>query len=416
MTAPTDTAGRRRCPVDIDLIDPDTFGNGVPFDFFSQVREEAPVFWHDQPGGFGGGFWVVTRYADVQEVSRTPEVFSSHERGALLHTGAQQDEEEALAATRMLMLNMDPPEHSQYRNIVQRAFTPRTIRNLEPRLQEFANEIVDRALEKGEGDFVKDVAAELPLLAICELVGVPAEDRDKMFDLSNRLIGFDDPEFHTDPDDAQLAAAEMYLYANELAEQRQRDPRDDIVTDLLRAEVDGEALTVAEFDAFFLLLAVAGNETTRNAITHGMLAFFEHPEQWQLFCDQRPATAADEIIRWATPVLHFQRTATADHVLGGRLVRAGDRVGLVYPAANRDPAAIPEPDRFDVRREPNDHVAFGGGGPHFCLGAHLARAEVRILFETLADRVPGIAPAGDVRRLRSAFVHGITRFPVRYRP
>jgi cholest-4-en-3-one 26-monooxygenase len=401
--------------VDLDLLDPDTFRAGVPLGALARLRREAPVCWHPQPGAPGDGFWAVTRHADVREVSRLPEVFSSYEHGSLLRHG-EEETPESLAVMRLLLLNMDPPAHTHLRRVVHRAFTARTVRALEPRLRELAEGIVDRALARGEGDFVEDVAAELPLLAICELLGVPVEDRRRISDLSNRLIGFDDPEFHTDPDDAQLAAAEMYLYANELAEQRQREPRDDIVTDLLRAEVDGEALTVAEFDAFFLLLAVAGNETTRNAITHGMLAFFEHPEQWQLFCDQRPATAADEIIRWATPVLHFQRTATADHVLGGRLVRAGDRVGLVYPAANRDPAAIPEPDRFDVRREPNDHVAFGGGGPHFCLGAHLARAEVRILFETLADRVPGIAPAGDVRRLRSAFVHGITRFPVRYRP
>src|SRR3954454_3184030 len=200
MTAPTD--GKPRCPVDIDLIDPETFADGLPLEQFAAMRDKAPVFWHEQAGSWGDGFWVVTRHQDVQEVSRLPEVFSSYERGALLHTGPAQDEEGVLQMTRMLMLTMDPPEHSSYRNIVQRAFTPRTIRNLESRLQEFANEIVDRALAKGDGDFVKDVAAELPLLAICELIGVPAEDRGKIFELSNRLIGFDDPEFRTSPDDA----------------------------------------------------------------------------------------------------------------------------------------------------------------------------------------------------------------------
>ncbi len=412
----TDEQGRKRCPVDLDLIDPDTFESGVPFDFFAQVRDEAPVFWHDQPGGFGGGFWVVSRYADVQEVSRTPEVFSSHERGALLHTGAQQDEEEALAATRMLMLNMDPPEHSQYRNIVQRAFTPRTIRNLEPRLKEFANEIVDRALEKGEGDFVKDVAAELPLLAICELVGVPAEDREKMFDLSNRLIGFDDPEFRTSPDDAMVASTEMYMYADGIAAARKECPAEDVATRLLEASVDGEALTQEQFDVFFLLLMVAGNETTRNAITHGMQAFFEHPDQWDKFKKERPLeSAAEEIIRWATPVMQFQRVALSDYVLGGQQIKKGDRVAIYYSSGNRDATALNEPDSFDITRTDNEHIAFGGGGPHFCLGANLARAEVRIMFDTIADRMPDIAPLAPPRMLRSMFINGIKELPVRYR-
>jgi cholest-4-en-3-one 26-monooxygenase len=416
MNAPTDAQGRARCPVEhVDLIDPATFDAGVPLEFFEQVREAAPVFWHAQEGAHGDGFWVVTKYADVQEVSRTPEVFSSYERGALLSTGTTQDEEEALAATRMLMLNMDPPEHSQYRNIVQRAFTPRTIRNLEPRLVQFANEIVDRALEKGEGDFVKDVAAELPLLAICELVGVPAEDRSLIFDLSNRLIGFDDPEFRTSPDDAMIASTEMYMYADGIAAARKECPAEDVATRLLEASVDGEALSQEQFDVFFLLLMVAGNETTRNAITHGMQAFFENPEQWELFKKDRPLdTAAEEIIRWATPVMQFQRTALTDYVLGGQQIKKGDRVAIYYSSGNRDTTALDAPDSFDITRQDNEHIAFGGGGPHFCLGANLARAEVRIMFEVIAERMPDIAPLGPPRMLRSMFINGIKELPVRY--
>jgi cholest-4-en-3-one 26-monooxygenase len=415
MTAPVDAQGRPRCPVDIDLIDPSTFDNGVPLEFFARAREEAPVFWHEQKGGWGDGFWVVSRYAEVQEVSRTPEVFSSYERGALLSTGTTQDEDEALAATRMLMLNMDPPEHSQYRNIVQRAFTPRTIRNLEPRLKEFANQIVDKALEKGEGDFVKDVAAELPLLAICELVGVPAEDRDLIFDLSNRLIGFDDPEFRTSPDDAMVASTEMYMYADGIAAARKECPAEDVATKLLQASVDGEALSQEQFDVFFLLLMVAGNETTRNAITHGMQAFFENPEQWELFKKDRPLdSAAEEIIRWATPVMQFQRTALSDYVLGGQQIKKGDRVAIYYSSGNHDASALDNPDAFDITRQDNEHVAFGGGGPHFCLGANLARAEVRIMFDVIADRMPDIAPLGQPRMLRSMFINGIKELPVRY--
>ncbi len=413
MTAPVD--GKPRCPVDIDLIDPETFADGLPLEQFAAMRADAPVFWHEQKGSWGDGFWVVTRHADVQEVSRIPEVFSSWERGALLHTGPAVDEELQLQMTRMLMLNMDPPEHSQYRNIVQRAFTPRTIRALEARLVEFANEIVDRALAKGEGDFVKDVAAELPLLAICELIGVPAEDRGTIFDLSNRLIGFDDPEFRTSPDDAQVASAEMYMYADGIAAARRECPADDIATKLLQAEVDGGALTQEQFDVFFLLLMVAGNETTRNAISHGMQAFFDNPEQWEIFKRDRPLeTAVEEIIRWGTPVIQFQRTALSDYVLDGQPIAKGDRVAIYYSAANRDETALPSPDDFDVTRENNEHVAFGGGGPHFCLGANLARAEIRIMFDVIADRMPDIRPLGPPRTLRSMFINGIKEIPVSY--
>jgi len=408
------TARRPGCPGTVDLVDPDTFTAGLPLAEFARMREEAPVCWHPQSGASGGGFWAVTRAAEIREVSRRPDLFSSFARGCLLHSDT--DDEESLAALRLLLLNMDPPQHTQLRRLVQRAFTPRTVRSLEPRLRAFAEDIAARALAAGEGDFVQDVAAELPLLAICELLGVPAADRATIFDLSNRLIGFDDPEFRTSPEDAQQASTEMYLYANALAEQRQREPRDDLVTSLLHGEVDGARLTVAEFDVFFLLLAVAGNETTRNAITHGMQAFFDHPEQWEVFREERPATAADEIIRWATPVMQFQRTATADVQLGGRTIRAGERVAMFYPSANRDGDVFPDADRFDVRRTADEHLAFGGGGPHFCLGANLARAEVRIMFETIADRMPEIAPSGEPRRLRSMFVNGIKALPVRYRP
>jgi len=406
---------RPRCPVDIDLIDPDTFADGLPLEQFAQMREAAPVFWHEQKGAWGDGFWVVTRHADVQEVSRTPEVFSSYERGALLHTGESQDEEQALEMTRLLMLNMDPPEHSQYRNIVQRAFTPRVIKALEPRLEEFARGIVDRALAKKEGDFVKDVAAELPLLAICELLGVPAEDRSIIFDLSNRLIGFDDPEFRTSPDDAQLASMEMYMYADTIAAARRECPADDIATKLLQGQVDGDSLSQEQFDVFFLLLSVAGNETTRNSITHGMQAFFDHPDQWEIFKKERPLeTAVEEIIRWATPVIQFQRTALSDVELAGQTIKKGDRVAIYYSAANRDETALDSPDVFDIKRADNDHVAFGGGGPHFCLGANLARATVRIMFNEIAERMPDIHPLGPPRPLRSMFINGIKEIPVRY--
>ena len=404
-----------RCPVDsLNLVDPDTFATGLPLADFATMRDEAPVYWHEQPETQDGGFWVVTRLEDVREVSRTPEVFSSYARGALLTTTGPEEEEVALAMTRQLMLNMDPPEHGAYRQIVQRAFTPRTIRNLEERLQEFADEIVDRALAKGEGDFVADVAAELPLLAICELVGVPAEQRQAVFELSNRMVGFDDPELGGSPEESQAAMAEMFVMADALAQEKKGCPGQDIISRLLEAETDSGALTPDQFAIFFVLLMVAGNETTRNSITHGMQAFFEHPDQWELYKSERPETAVEEIIRWASPIIQFQRTALRDHELGGQQIKAGDRVVIYYAAANRDERGLLDPDTFDITRTDNEHVAFGGGGPHFCLGANLARAEVRIIFDTIARRMPDIRPLAAPRPLRSNFVHGIKELPVRY--
>ena len=415
MTASEHAPTRRRCPVDIDLVDPDVFADGPPLQDFATIREEAPVSWHRATGAASDGFWVVTTRADIETVSRQPEIFSSCERGSILSADSHEQTETQLQVMRLLMLNMDPPEHSHLRNIVQRAFTPRTIRALEPRLRQFAHQIVDAALAKGEGDFVKDVAAEMPLMALCELMGIPGEDRAKIFDLSNRLIGFDDPEFQTSPEDGAIASVEMYLYANELAAEHRTNPREDIISRLLSADFEGGTLTDEQFDVFFLLLAVAGNETTRNAITHGMQAFFDHPEQWAIFKSARPLdSAAEEIIRWATPVMQFQRTAMRDTVLGGQPITKGERVAMFYTAANRDPSTLPDPDRFDVERTENEHVAFGGGGPHFCLGANLARAEIRIMFDVIAERMPDITRVGSPRALRSMFINGIKELPVRY--
>lgn len=316
-----------------------------------------------------------------------------------------------------MMVNMDPPAHTRLRAIVNKGFTPRMVGRLEARIREFCDEIVTRALDKGEGDFVEMVSSELPLEVIAELMGAPLEERAKIFELSNRLIGFDDPEFQTSPEDARVAAAEMYVFSEELRRKREAKPEDDIVTRLAQAEVDGHELTDLEFDLFFILLAVAGNETTRNAITHGMRAFLEHPDQWERLRDDRSVltTMAEEVIRWAHPLVQFRRTAMADAELGGKQIRAGDKVVMFYPSGNRDDDVFDDPYTFDIGRDPNPHVSFGGGGPHFCLGAHLARLEVQVMFDTLVDRMPDIQPTGPVRRLRSNFIHGIKEMPVRFR-
>jgi cholest-4-en-3-one 26-monooxygenase len=337
-------------------------------------------------------------------------VYSSASKTAIIRHDGPVGEEQ-LELERLIMLNIDPPRHTQLRGIVSRGFTPRAIASLREALAERAARIVGEALAGGSGDFVSDVACELPLQAIAELLGIPQEDRRQIFTWSNEMIGYDDPEYGVA---AQEAAAELVGYSMLLAEDRRACPRDDIISKLVHAQVDGGELSADEFGFFMVLLAVAGNETTRNAITHGMLAFLDHRDQWELFREQRPETAADEVVRWATPVTAFQRTALADTELGGQQIRAGQRVGLFYRSANFDEAVFDQPERFDILRSPNPHLGFGGSGAHFCLGANLARLEIDLMFGAIADAMPGIALDGEPERLRSGWLNGIKRLPVRY--
>ena len=403
-----------RVPVnlsDIDLYDPDSYVDAVPHEMFATLRREAPVFWHPKPDDVG--FWCVTRHADIVQVNRDAGLFSSWEQSALIEVPPP----DALEMSRLMMLNMDPPQHTQLRKIVNRGFTPKRIRALMEVLEQRAALIVDDIIDRGSCDFVSEVAAELPLQAIAEFLGVPQEDRRMIFDWSNKLIGFDDPEFRTSEEQATEAATQLYAYAEGLAAERQANPRDDIVTALVTAEVDGEALTTNEFDLFFLLLAVAGNETTRNAISHGMLALIEHPDQRQRLLEDPTLidTTIEEILRWATPVMHFRRTATSDLELHGQAIQAGDGVIMWHMSANRDEDVFDDPYTFDIGREHNPHtmhVAFGGGGPHFCLGANLARAEMKVMFEAILPRIPAMELTAPPQRLRSNFINGIKEMPV----
>jgi len=351
-------------PPGFDFTDPDLYVSRVPADELAELRRTAPVWWNAQPRGASGfddeGYWVVTKHADVLEVSRASDVYSSQRNTAIIRHG-QPVTDEALAMQQLILLNVDPPQHTKLRGIVSRGFTPRAIRDLRAALAARAESIVHNALAGGSGDFVTDVACELPLQAIAELLGIPQEDRRKVFAWSNEMVGYDDPEFDGDP---QAAAAELVGYSMAMAEDRRACPRDDIVTKLVHAQVDGGELSPDEFGFFMILLSVAGNETTRNAISHGMLAFLDHPEQWQLFQDERPGTAVDEIVRWATPVTVFQRTALADTMLGGQPIRAGQRVGLFYRSANFDEDVFGHPETFDILRHPNPHLGFGGTGTH----------------------------------------------------
>lgn len=401
---------------DIDLLDRDRFIEGIPHDWFTYLRANAPIYHHPEPDG--PGFWVFTTHEDVTAIGRDAKHFSSEQaRGGVV--GLEEPEVPVdFEQGGNLMLTMDPPPHTRYRRLVNRGFTPRMIEMLEPHIRDLTSRILDEAMSRGEVDFVVDVASELPLQVIAELMGVPSEDRHKIFDWSNRMIGSDDPEYTVSQEQVQQAQIEMFMYAQSLADQRRAEPRDDIITKLLSADVDGDQLSAMDFNLFFLLLAVAGNETTRNAISHGMNAFIENPEQYARLVAEpaRLDSAIEEVLRWASPVMYFRRNVTTDLDYKGHQLRAGDKVGIWYVSANRDEAVFDDPFRFDIGRQPNDHIAFGGGGPHHCLGANLARMEMRLFFEELTARVSRVEAIGAPERLRSNFIGGIKHLPVRFHP
>jgi cholest-4-en-3-one 26-monooxygenase len=395
----------------VDLSDPDNFVDGVPHETFRRLRAEAPVFFH--PERDGPGFWVVSKWDDVRSVSLDQATFSSSKGGIMLH----EMPEDQIEAQRQMLTGMESGRHGKYRRLVSGTFAPKIIRALEPRLRAVVTRVLDDVEGRGACDFVTDVACELPVIAICELLGVPIEDRGKILAWSNAMVGMNDPEYADDPTAAPLAAMQLTMYASELGTARRQAPREDIVSELLRAEVDGESLTDAEFNAFVLILAVAGNETTRNLISAGLWLLCEHPdERTRVQADLgRLPTAIDEILRYHPPVLHFRRTAMRDVVLRGQRIREGDKVTVWYVSANRDEDVFPDADRFDVGRKPNDHLSFGFG-PHFCLGAALAHLEARVMFEELFRRFPDVALAGPPVRLRANHIHGIKHLPVRLAP
>jgi len=359
-------------------------------------------------------WWAVTRHADVRHVSRHPELFASG-RGGTNIGDIPQEMAEFLGS----MINMDAPRHTKLRGLVNRGFTPRQVARIEDAVRARARAIVDGICERGEVEFVEEVAAALPLQVICDMMGIPAADERQIYDWTNTILGVGDPEVVSSFDELMAAGFGLFQYGLALAEERLADPRDDITTTLMHAEIDGERLSPAELGSFFVLLVAAGNETTRNAISHGLLALSHHPEQraiWLADLEGVAPTAVEEIVRWATPVIHFRRTATEDCRIGDVEIAAGDRVVMFYNSANRDERVFDDPFRFDVRRHPNDHVGFGAGGPHFCLGANLARREIRVMFTELLGRLPDIEVCGEPDMLRSAFIHGIKRLPARFTP
>jgi cholest-4-en-3-one 26-monooxygenase len=419
----------------IDLTNPDNFLQGTPHGWLAEIRNEDPVHWHE--GSSGAAFWCVTKWEDLRYVSRNPLLFSSERRGTnmpnpkmeemMRERAAQGGEAGPMAsmATQAqegtgvfpIMLMMDPPRHVAFRRLVQRSFTPRYVEGLGPHIRELAKTIVNGVIEKGECEFVTEVAADLPLRVICEMMGVPEEDQQEIFELSNLMIGFDDPELGANQEQRTMASVGMFGKAMKVAELYRENPQENLTSYLLHREADGEKLSDIEYAAFFLLLCVAGNETTRTVTTNGMRVLMENPDQLQRLVDDPLLipSAVEEILRYEPAVHHFRRTATQDTEIRGRKIRENDPIIIWYPAANRDEEIFEDPNRFDVTRDPNEHLSFGIG-EHFCLGANLARLELNAIFDEIVPRLRNPEFAGPVRRLRSNFINGVKEMRVKFEP
>jgi cytochrome P450 len=408
---------------DIDFADPAFWGRPLPEReaAFALLRAERPIAHHDEfevPGiPKGAGYWSLVRHEHVALASRQPELFCSGQGTQIMDQPVEFSE--AFGS----MINMDDPRHARLRRIVSGSFTPRMLKRVEAQVQDAARAVVGAVAERGACDFVTDVAAALPLKIICDMMGIPESEYGFVFDRTNVILGAGDPEYISDPAAAVgallTAGSELTQLVQDLARSRREHPTDDLTSALVNSRVEGEALTDSELGSFFVLLVVAGNETTRNAISHGMKALCDFPAErtrWAADFERLAPTAVEEIVRWATPVIHFRRTTTRDTALGGQPIRAGEKVVLWYASANRDAAAFDEPDRFDLGRTPNEHVGFGAPGPHFCLGANLARREITVMFRELFERLPDLQIVGEPDRLLSGFINGIKHMRCEFSP
>jgi cytochrome P450 len=406
-------------PDDADITSHDAYTHGVPHATFDRLRAESPVFWTEETEG--SGFWSILRYDDALAVSRDVATFTSS-KGIRLE---EMDEEETQA--RLTMMELDPPEHTRYRRLVSKGFTRRSVESYEEQIRELAVEVIEAALEQDEFDFVHAIAEQLPMRMLGKLLGTSDDDGHKLVAWGDALLGNTDPDFTdfpvdlTDTDQFRMvpfrspASIQIFQYAQEQAENRRSCPRGDVISQLLAPTIDGEPLTDLEFNNFFTLLVAAGNDTTRYTLTHAMWTLMNHPQLWDAW-KAKPdltTTAVEEVLRTSSVTMHFRRTATRDIEMRGQQIRAGDKVAIWFNAANHDPEAFEHPYRYDLAREGNDHMAFGRNGPHLCLGAWLARMEIRLVFQELMKRVDRLEPAGDVARLRSNFIAGIKRLPVK---
>jgi cholest-4-en-3-one 26-monooxygenase len=404
---------------DVNLNDLDAFERGCPHDMFEVLRREAPVFWQEMPGN--SGYWAITKYEDLKHISRHPMEFSSERQGSLI----RDPDPGALAFIQQVMLSMDPPRHRAYRMLVNKAFTPRMVDGMRPRIAQMCREIVNHVIEKGECEFVEDLAAPLPMLVITEMMGVPEEDRHHVYEIGNKMVGFDDPELHDgktlemskETDANMQLSAQMFMYAAKLREKALSHPSNDLATALVNVELDGRKLTPEEFNFFFLLLLIAGNETTRTVTTNGMISLLDHPDQLRALKQDMSLldSAIEEILRFSPAVHSFRRTATQPTRIRGREIEENAKLILWYPSANRDEDVFENPQQFDIRRTPNDHVAFGYG-EHYCLGANLARMELQEIFREIVTRIDGLERTAKPRRLRSNFINGVKEMRVQFEP
>ncbi len=406
---------------DIDIVTPEIWEEAVPHETFRRLRHEDPVHWHPEPAP-NHGFWAITRHDDVVAVSKNTAVFSSGEGLTML-----EEVEPASIEKRRSLIDSDAPLHQRLRRIVSPLFTPKAVNQHEAYARATASNLLDAALAKGSFDWVLDVAEPLPITVLLNILGVPSDDADRMIELSNQMIAIDDPDYapdyaslpsHINPRDLPFgspASYHVFEYGRQLGAERRADPRDDLVSRLVHPNADGESLTDDEYCNMFQILILAGNETTRTTLTHGMKAFLDNPDQFELL-RRDPSLmdkAVEEIIRWATPVLYMRRTAREDTELRGQRIGKGDKVVMWYMAANYDDTVFNDPHTFDITRDPNPHLGFGGGGPHFCLGAWLARLQIRVMFDEVIKRDLRLEATGPARRVRSNFVNGVKAMPVR---
>lgn len=393
----------------VDLTDPDTYLAGMPHEAFRELRRHAPVAWHPYKDG---GFYALSGHAEISAVSRDSATWSSQATGVFFDVPTPEESYQLA----LMMLTIDPPRHTKLRSLVSKGFTPRQVARLNDHVADMAREIVDAVIERGACDFVNDIAGALPSFVIAELLGIPLADGRRLYELTEIMntgaVGH--AEGQTGAVDAQM---QMFQYGTELAARKRAEPGDDIATSLLRAEVDGESLTDLEFNMFFLLLINAGGDTTRNLVAAGILALLDHPSERDRLVTEPSLlpTAIEELLRYTSPVTVFVRTATTDTELRGIPIKAGERVAMFYPSANRDETRFADPDRLDIGRAPNPHLAFGGGGTHFCLGANLARVEASAIIPEVLSRMTDLELAGPVQRVRSNLMNGIHSMPVRFK-
>ena len=392
----------------IDILEPTQFATAVPHDQFTVLRHEAPIFWHKEANSERGGYWALTKYEDIVEVSKNAKLFSSEVGGINIRDA----DEEYLSTSRLIMISMDPPQHTKYRKLVASGFTPRMIRKIEASIRQAVLDILDEVEGEAEVDFVQRISAQLPLRMIADMIGWPEEDRQLMIEWADRVAQLD-----VNQESGELAAMEFWNYCAELMdsiESGERERSDSLLETLMAAEVDGEKLNEMEVVNFMLLLAIGGNETTRNCVSGGFLALHDNPEQleaWMNDIEGLSESATEEMLRWTSPIVCFRRTATADTEIRGQAIKEGDKVVMYYASANRDEDVFDDPQTFDIRRQNNKHLSFGAGH-HFCFGATLARMEIRILFEELLQRYPNMKPVGPVKRAASGYVNSTESFMV----